>query len=140
MFKIEAKHKENQHNFIKHDANMLNNIYGATDLDSYWIADMDFPIAQPITDELQRLVSRELFSYEFDSKRAFSAIADWNMRRHSLELNPENFVQVPGVLSAIGLLIRQYTEKGDGVLIQTPVYHQFRRLIESAGRKAVANL
>ncbi|WP_261836675.1 MalY/PatB family protein [Vibrio ishigakensis] len=139
MFKIEAKQKENQHNFIKHDANMLNNIYGATDLDSYWIADMDFPIAQPITDELQRLVSRELYSYEFDSKRAFNAIADWNRRRHALELNPENFVQVPGVLSAIGLLIRQYTEKGDGVLIQTPVYHQFRRLIESAGRKVVAN-
>lgn len=43
------------------------------------------------------------------------------------------------MLSAIGLLIRQYTEKGDGVLIQTPVYHQFRRLIESAGRKVVAN-
>ncbi|GAM74978.1 aspartate aminotransferase [Vibrio ishigakensis] len=139
MFKIEAKQKESQNNFIKHEANMLNNIYGATDLDSYWIADMDFPIAQPITDELQRLVSRELYSYEFDSKRAFSAIADWNMRRHALELNPENFVQVPGVLSAIGLLIRQYTEKGDGVLIQTPVYHQFRRLIESAGRKVVAN-
>lgn len=94
MFKIEAKQKESQHNFIKHDANMLNNIYGATDLDSYWIADMDFPIAQPITDELQRLVSRELFSYEFDSKRVFSAIADWNKRRHVLDLNPENFVQV----------------------------------------------
>lgn len=139
MFKIEPSISDYQHNFIKHDVEMLNRVYGTDDLEPYWIADMDFPVAQPITDELQRLVSRELYSYEFDSKRAFKAIAEWNQRRHQLQLNSDNFIQVPGVLSAIGLLIRQYTEKGDGVLIQTPVYHQFRRLIQSAGREVVSN-
>jgi cysteine-S-conjugate beta-lyase len=39
----------------------------------------------------------------------------------------------------IALLSRDFTDEGDGVLIQTPVYHQFRRLIESTGRKAVNN-
>lgn len=125
--------------FIKHDSNMLNQIYGTTDVKPYWIADMDFPIASPITQAMQQLVSRETYSYEFDSTTVFESISAWNKDRHNLELTPEHFVQVPGVLSAIAMLIRDFTQEGEGVLIQTPVYHQFRRLIESAGRTVVDN-
>lgn len=125
--------------FIKHDENMLSQIYGSQEVVPYWIADMDFPIAPPITQAMQQLVSRETYSYEFDSKTVFQAISAWNKDRHGITLNSDHFVQVPGVLSAIALLIRDFTNEGDGVLIQTPVYHQFRRLIESAGRQAVNN-
>jgi cystathionine beta-lyase len=100
---------------------------------------MDFPIANPISQAMQQLVSRETYSYESDSNTVFSSIAAWNADRHGLSLNVDHFVQVPGVLSAIALLIREFTNEGDGVLIQTPVYHQFRRLIESANRTAVTN-
>ncbi|MBB1268047.1 MalY/PatB family protein [Shewanella sp. SR44-3] len=127
------------HKFIKYDSPMLNQIYGTKDVTPYWIADMDFPIASPISQAMQQLVDRQSYSYEFDSKSVFNAISRWNMERHGLELTPEHFVQLPGVLSAIALLIREFTDAGDGVLIQTPVYHQFRRLIESAGRKVVNN-
>lgn len=139
MFKVTPDHREASNKFIKHDSNMLKQIYGTDDVTPYWIADMEFPIASPITQVMQELVSRETYSYEFDSQTVFNAISNWNQKRHGLTLDPKQFVQVPGVLSAIALLIREFTEKGDGVLIQTPVYHQFRRLIESAGRKAVSN-
>lgn len=139
MFQVKPKQTEISDKFIKHDSNMLKQVYGTADVTPYWIADMDFPIASPISHAMQQLVSRETYSYEFDSKTVFNAIADWNQERHGLNLNPEHFVQVPGVLSAIAMLIRDFTNEGDGVLIQTPVYHQFRRLIESAGRKAVNN-
>ncbi len=139
MFQVTAKQTEISDKFIKRDSKMLKQIYGTEDVTPYWIADMDFPIASAITQTMQQLVSRETYSYEFDSKTVFNAIADWNQDRHGLDLNPEHFVQVPGVLSAIAMLIRDFTNEGDGVLIQTPVYHQFRRLIESAGRKAVNN-
>ena len=125
--------------FIKYDSKMLNQVYGTDDVTPYWIADMDFPIASPITHAMQQLLNRESYSYEFDSKTVFSAISGWNKARHNIQLNPDNFVQVPGVLSAIAMLIRDFTDEGAGILIQTPVYHQFRRLIESAGRKAVSN-
>jgi cystathionine beta-lyase len=118
---------------------MLNQVYGTDQVVPYWIADMDFPIASPISQAMQQLVSRETFSYEFDSKTVFQSISDWNKDLHGLELSTDNFVQVPGVLSAIALLIREFTKEGEGVLIQTPVYHQFRRLIESAGRTVVGN-
>ena len=139
MFQVKPKQTEISDKFIKHDSHMLKQVYGTADVTPYWIADMDFPIASPISHAMQQLVSRETYSYEFDSKTVFNAIADWNQERHGLNLNPEHFVQVPGVLSAIAMLIRDFTNEGDGVLIQTPVYHQFRRLIESAGRKAVNN-
>lgn len=139
MFKVTSSTSATQNNFIKHDSAMLNQFYGTNDVVPYWVADMDFPIANPITQELQRLVDREVYAYEFDSSRVFSAIARWNETAHNLSLDPNHFVQVPGVLSAIALLIRQFTQQGDGVLIQTPVYHQFRRLIESAGRVVAGN-
>ncbi len=139
MFKTVPDNIELSNKFIKHDSQMLNNVYGSDDVSPYWIADMDFPIASPITQAMQHLVSRETFSYEFDSQTVFESIANWNRDRHGLMLNSKHFVQVPGVLSAIALLIREFTNEGDGILIQTPVYHQFRRLIESAGRTAVNN-
>ena len=139
MFKAIPDNQNAADKFIKHDSKMLNQVYGSDDVTPYWIADMAFPIATPITKAMQVLVNRETYSYEFDSETIFKEIALWNQKRHGLELDPTKFVQVPGVLSAIALLIREFTEKGEGVLIQTPVYHQFRRLIESAGRTVVNN-
>ncbi|MFK0570416.1 MalY/PatB family protein [Endozoicomonas sp.] len=139
MFNTEPANKAISNKFIKSDSQMLNQIYGTDDVVPYWIADMEFPVASPITQAMQDLVHRETYSYEFDSETVFKAIASWNKTRHGLNLNPTHFVQVPGVLSAIALLIREFSEAGDSVLIQTPVYHQFRRLIESAGRKSVNN-
>jgi len=139
MFKAIPDNQNAADKFIKHDSKMLKQVYGSDDVTPYWIADMAFPIATPITKAMQGLVNRETYSYEFDSETIFKEIALWNQKRHGLELDPTKFVQVPGVLSAIALLIREFTEKGKGVLIQTPVYHQFRRLIESAGRTVVNN-
>ncbi|HDM8150193.1 TPA: aminotransferase class I/II-fold pyridoxal phosphate-dependent enzyme [Vibrio harveyi] len=139
MFKPQPTRSDIKDKFIKHDSQMLNQVYGTDQVVPYWIADMDFPIASPISQAMQQLVSRETFSYEFGSKMVFQSIADWNKDLHGLELSIDNFVQVPGVLSAIALLIREFTKEGEGVLIQTPVYHQFRRLIESAGRTVVGN-
>ncbi|MGF1703861.1 PatB family C-S lyase [Photobacterium makurazakiensis] len=139
MFQVTPTHAHITDKFIKRDSQMLNQIYGGDDVVPYWIADMDFPIASPISKAMQQLVRRETYSYEFDSKTVFQSIAEWNKERHNITLSPDHFVQVPGVLSAIALLIRDFTQEGDGVLIQTPVYHQFRRLIESAGRNAVNN-
>ncbi|GEA51810.1 aminotransferase [Vibrio inusitatus NBRC 102082] len=139
MFQTTPERNDIDNKFIKYDSKMLGQVYGTSDVTPYWIADMDFPIASPITHAMQQLVSRESYSYEFDSETVFQAISKWNLDRHNLDLNPNHFVQVPGVLTAIALLIREFSHEGDGILIQTPVYHQFRRLIESAGRKAVAN-
>lgn len=129
----------NQNNYAKSNPNYLKSMFGRTDLTPLWLADMDFKVANPITDEIKRLAERGNFSYEFNTGEVFEAISNWNKRRNNLELNPKSFIQVPGVLSGIALLVRELTNEGDGVLIQTPVYHQFFQLIKSANRKIVEN-
>lgn len=130
---------ENQNNFAKSNPNYLKGMFGATDLMPLWIADMDFEIAKPIQEALQTLVTRNMYAYEFNTDEVFKAISDWNLKRHQLKLNPKSFVQVSGVLTGIGVLIRELSAEGDGILVQTPVYHQFFKLIESAGRKVIHN-
>ncbi|EDK30500.1 aminotransferase [Vibrionales bacterium SWAT-3] len=134
-FKSASNYGDNA--FIKSKPQMLMNMYNTTDVFPYWVADMDFQIAEPITHELNRLVERGVYSYEFHEQAVFEALSKWYAKRHGLNLSSDKFVQVPGVLSGIALLLRQFTNEGDGVLIHTPAYHQFSNLVNKAGREVV---
>ena len=125
--------------FARHSPEYLNTIFGTTEVTPLWVADMDFAVADPIRDALRYVADRGQFAYEFNSAGIFAAISSWLQRRHGLTLNTENFVAFPGVLTAIALLIRELSDDGDGVLIQVPVYHQFAKLISTAGREVVKN-
>ncbi|MEM7085218.1 MAG: PatB family C-S lyase [Bacteroidota bacterium] len=139
MNHFDTIHENFEHKFAKQNSNMLRHMFGSDDVSSFWIADMDFPIAKPITDELKRIADRSIYAYEFDRSSIFKAIVDWNEDRHGLVLNRKSFVQVTGVLTGIAVAIRELTDPNDGILIQTPVYHQFAKVIKTAGRKIVRN-
>ena len=98
---FESKTSGGKDLFIKHDSDMLQMIYGTEKVTPYWVADMEFSVANPITSELQRLVDRGVYSYEFNSKGVFNALVNWYQQRHNLTLNAGSFVQVPGVLSGL---------------------------------------
>ncbi|WP_282606098.1 MalY/PatB family protein [Pelagibius sp. Alg239-R121] len=137
MSNFDQSNKDVENTFVRYSESMLNDIFGTTDVTPFWVADMDFTVANPIKAELQRITDRAQFAYEFNSDAVFAAITGWYQRRHDLTLDAAKFVQVPGVLTGIALLIRELTKKGDGVLFQAPAYHQFNKVIVSAGRKAV---
>ncbi|MEM9632122.1 MAG: aminotransferase class I/II-fold pyridoxal phosphate-dependent enzyme [Pseudomonadota bacterium] len=121
--------------FVRHNPKYLRMFYGTEDVTPMWVADMDLPIAEPISNALRHVVDRGQFAYEFNSEGIFKAISDWHQRRHDLKLEPSNFVPFPGVLTAISLLLRELAKPSSGVLIQTPAYHQFEKLISAAGFK-----
>ncbi|WP_295902492.1 aminotransferase class I/II-fold pyridoxal phosphate-dependent enzyme [uncultured Vibrio sp.] len=123
--------------FIKNDPRMLKNIYGTTDITPYWVADMDFKVAQPISNALHDLVNRGVYAYEFNLKGVQSALVAWYEKRHQLSLNSDRFIQVPGVLSGLALLIREFSSDNDAILLHSPAYHQFESLITRANRKVV---
>lgn len=139
MTNFDAINEGHEDLFIKHSPEMLQNIYGNRSITPYWVADMEFPIAAPISAELQRLVDRGVYSYEFNSHGVYSALVSWHKKRNQLSLNADSFVQFPGVLTAIALLLQTLTEENDGVLIQVPAYHQFEMVITKANRKVVRN-
>ncbi|MBD0832772.1 MalY/PatB family protein [Aestuariibaculum sediminum] len=128
-----------ENNFVKNNPKYLKSMFGTAELQPFWIADMDFKVASAITESQTDIVERGIYAYEDITPMVTKAISDWNFRRHNLKLNPEYFIQVNGVLTAIAILLRTLSEEGDGVMIQTPVYHQFFSVIKGANRKIIDN-
>jgi cystathionine beta-lyase len=128
-----------EHHFVKHDSQLLKTIFGSDDIASFWIADMDFMIAPEISEELQRIVNRGVYSYELDIDSIFESITKWYQARHNLMLNSKSFIQVTSVLTGISVVIRELTNEGDSILIQTPVYHHFKKVIKTSNRKVISN-
>ncbi len=105
-----------------------------------WIADMDFPCAQPILDALHRRVDGRIFGYSnYHSDEVKQTVVDWFQRRFDWTIHKEEMVFSPGVVPAIAFLLHILTEPGDGVVIQQPVYYPFANKIESSGRRVVNN-
>ncbi|BEQ15969.1 MalY/PatB family protein [Desulfoferula mesophila] len=105
-----------------------------------WVADMDFPCAQPIIDALHARVDRLIFGYSDPyTEEYLSAVTGWFERRFNWIIDPEHLVVAPGVVPAIGVLLRILTQPGDGVIIQRPVYYPFTNMITGNGRRVINN-
>ena len=111
----------------------------AEDILPLWVADMDFQTATGIIDSLHDCVSHGIYGYSDVKENYFEAIYDWYMEFFQWETKDFWLVKTPGVVFAIAAAIRSLTNYGDSILIQSPVYYPFRSVIESNGRKVVAN-
>lgn len=107
---------------------------------SLWVADMDFPCADPIIEALHKRIDRKIFGYSlYNNDELKTAITSWFKRRFEWEIDKKDLFFSPGIVPAIALLIDLLTEKGDGIIIQRPVYYPFTVKIEANGRKVVNN-
>mgnify|MGYP000894293049 CR=1 FL=1 len=105
-----------------------------------WVADMDFPCAEPILAALHRRVDRQIFGYSTHrTAEYFRAVCGWYQHRFNWYVNSTDLVYSPGVVPALSYLIHILTEPGDGVIIQRPVYAPFSSVIEKQGRTLVNN-
>ena len=107
---------------------------------SLWVADMDFPCAEPVIRALHERVDRMIFGYTgYDHEECKDAIIGWFRRRYDFEIAPEEIFYSPGVVPAIGFLLNMLSEEGDGIIIQRPVYYPFTNKILGNNRKVVNN-
>ncbi|WP_423799881.1 MalY/PatB family protein [Neobacillus sp. SAB-20_R2A] len=102
-------------------------------------ADMDFPVPQPLLDALHQTVEHRIFGYSIFPKEYFEAIQHWFKKRHDWDIQTEEIVYSPGTVHALNVAVRAFTEPGDGVIIQRPVYPPFTAAIEGNGRQVVNN-
>lgn len=103
-----------------------------------WVADMDFRIPQPAIDALVARAQHGMFGYTAPKRPYYEAVAAWFERRHGWRPDPAWAVVTPGVVFALATAVRTYTQPGDAVLIQPPVYYPFRLVIEQNGRRVAA--
>ena len=104
-----------------------------------WVADMDFSTAPCVQSALKKAAEHGIFGYSRPDNRYYDALKNWFRIRHNFDFENEDVVNTPGVVFAIAAAIRAFTEKGDGVLIQKPVYYPFENAIKANERRVVNN-
>ena len=104
-----------------------------------WVADMDFVTAEPIVDSLRKTAEHGIFGYSNPKDDYYEAAASWFEKYFAWRPEKEWLVKTPGIVFALSMAVRAYTNVGDGVIIQTPVYYPFYSVIENNDRKVVKN-
>ena len=118
----------------------MEHLFGRDGLSAFWVADMDFKSAPEIIDVLKKEAEFGVFGYPTEQiGRYQTAVADWERHRHRWDVKPEQVGFMPGVVTGIAVALNEFTEPGDGVVMQTPAYPPFFNLITKNGRIIVEN-
>ena len=104
-----------------------------------WVADMDFRVPPCVQERIRTSAELGIFGYSDVKSEYFHAVEQWYERHYDYRLREEWMVKTPGVVFAIAMAIRAFSEKGDGIMIQPPVYYPFQAEILHNARKLVTS-
>ncbi|MBO5371881.1 MAG: pyridoxal phosphate-dependent aminotransferase [Lachnospiraceae bacterium] len=104
-----------------------------------WVADMDFKTSSYIIEALEQMSRHGIYGYSESDEEYFELLKGWMKRRHSWDIEESWLVKTPGIVFALAMAVRAFTKKGEGVLIQQPVYYPFEEVILDNARKLVVN-
>lgn len=114
-------------------------LYGVSPDDgiAMWVADMDFKPPQAVNDALADAVAHGVHGYYGNDGPYRHAITGWMKRRHGWDVDPAWLSTTHGLVAGVGLCLQAFTAPGDGVMLFTPVYHAFAKMINANDRKVV---
>ena len=114
--------------------------FGALEgLMGFWVADMDFKSPSCAQKVLREVVDFGIFGYTNEGDDYFKAVANWMKTRHNYVVEDKHLVKTPGVVFALAHCVRAFTEPGEPVLIQQPVYPPFEEVVRRNGRELVSS-
>ncbi len=113
--------------------------FGREDVIPMWVADMDFKTPSFIIEAIRGRLDHEILGYTFRHDSFYESIANWIKRRHGWDVRKEWISFSPGIVPALNLAVLAFTEPGDKIIVQKPVYFPFFPAIESHGRILVNN-
>ncbi len=114
-------------------------LFGTDDVLPMWVADMDIETAPCVLDAVRRRAAHPIYGYEEMPQNAFEAQMAWMERRHGWRPEREWMAYSPSVVASINVAIQAFTEPGDRIVVQPPVYFPFFTSIENNGREVVTN-
>lgn len=118
---------------------MIEPVFGSEDIIPLWVADMDFPVAKPITDALKKRIEHPFYGYTHPDKGVVNSVVERMQRKFNWKIEPEWIVFTPGVVPALHIAVRSLTHPGDEVILQEPTYHPFFSVVTNSGCKIVNN-
>jgi cysteine-S-conjugate beta-lyase len=118
---------------------MLEPLYGLKPDEALamWVADMEFRPPQVVQQALEKMLDHGVYGYFGDDRAYLEAIRWWMATRHGWEVQPEWIFTTHGLVNGTALCVHSYTQPGDAVILMTPIYHAFARIIKAAGREVV---
>lgn len=124
-------------NSVKWDFNKEK--FGEEDVIPMWIADMDFKAPEAIIEAIKKRADHGVFGYTAPDENYYKSIINWMDKHHNFKVEKQWICPAPAVVPALYWIVQNYTEKGDKVIIQPPVYHRFKGAIEDNQRIVVEN-
>ncbi len=124
---------------LKWEPAVLGTLFSRNDLLPLWVADMDFKCPSAVTAAIKKRLEHELYGYSLLDPAYLPALISWYKRRHNWAIKEEWVVTTPGVVPAINYIIQRFTQPGDPVIIQPPVYYPFANAIRNNGRQILEN-
>ncbi len=122
---------------IKYDG--LQKFLGAGDVLPMWVADMDFLTPQYITDAIIKRAGHGVFGYPLREETYFTSLMGWLERRHQWKVERDWILFSPGVVPAVNMAVLAYTQPGDKIIVQPPVYFPFFTAVTDHKRTLVYN-
>ncbi|MBI2848155.1 MAG: pyridoxal phosphate-dependent aminotransferase [Chloroflexi bacterium] len=101
------------------------------------VGDMDFRTPQEIIDAIKKMADHGIFGYSVVPDSYYEALAEWQRKRHGWDIQKEWVVLCPGVVPSIRLLVKAFTQPGDQVIVQSPVYPPFFNVVRDNGCEVI---
>ena len=117
----------------------MNKVFGREDLCPLWIADMDFEVCPAISDAIEKRASHHIYGYSQAPDSYWDSIINWIKLRHNWDVAREELTHVNGVVRGYAYALNFFTQRGDTIVIQQPVYHPFKNVAIGNHRRVVSN-
>ncbi|MCG3709779.1 MalY/PatB family protein [Aliarcobacter butzleri] len=124
-------------NCAKYDG--LKKYFGYEDLNPLWVADMDFKTPSFINDAIVKAASNSLYGYSVDMPELYASIINWQKNEHDWEIEQKDIFMINGVVPAYSACIEAFSEVGDEVIVQTPIYPPLFKCVTANERKVIVN-
>lgn len=103
------------------------------------VADMDFPVPPAVQDALRKRLDHDIYGYEMVPDGLIPAVIGWMRDRHGWRIEKDHVLRAPNVLNPLALAVSLFSEAGEGVIVQPPVFFDFFDVLRENGRKVVQN-
>jgi len=122
---------------IKYDRRL--ETFGSKDIIPMWVADMDFKCPDFVLDSMHKRLEHEIFGYSYRPPEYYQSIINWIKSRHNWKIEREWISFCPGIVPALNFCTLAFTQPGDSIIVQPPVYFPFFSAAESHGRNLIYN-
>jgi len=113
--------------------------FGTVDVMPLWVADMDLSTSQAIQEALLKRVKHPIYGYTGHYDAYFKSIQRWMQHSHDWQVKKEWITPINAIVTGLNLAVEALSKKGDGIIIQPPIYPPFYYAAKNHGRRLIEN-